>query len=167
MVSLLDIAEVKASATIRGVALDVRGILAEHLAFLYHRYPELRKLVTGKGDADTAQTLISQAPMAVADVIAIGTGAEPGTPNFEQHVAVAAKLAVGEQLHVLQKIWEVTFPQGGKSFMDGVAAAVGLPPVAVGWAPDTKSPQQSQDASSQDEANANVGEAHPVSSQVG
>lgn len=167
MVSLLDIAEIKFTAKIRGKDVEVRGILAEHLAALFHQYPDIRKVITGNADNDVIGSLINQFPMVVADFIAIGCGAEPGAPDYDKHVAVARKLAIGEQWDILSKIAEATFPKGPKSFLDGVAAAVGLPPDALSWDQVMKSPQPSLDVSQQDAANANVGEAHPANSQAG
>lgn len=167
MVSLLDIADIKVTANIRGKDVEVRGILAEHLALLLQRFPELKRIWVGKSEADTWQTLINQFPMVVGEIIAIGTGAEPGAKDYEKHVAVAMKLSIGEQFTLLQKIGEVTFPQGPKAFLEGVAAAVGLPPDALGWDQAMRSQLQSRDASQQDDPNENAGEAHPEHSQDG
>jgi len=159
MVSLLDIAEINLTAPIRGKEVEVRGILAEHLALLLHRFPELKKIWVGKGDKDVLTTLVNQAPMLVAEIIAIGCGAEPSEKDYQKHVNVAAKLTVGEQFTVLQKIGEVTFPLGIRAFVEEVGRIIGLPPDVLGWDQVMKSQLTSRDASQEDAANANAGEA--------
>ena len=159
MVSLLDIAEIKFFATIRGKQIEVRGVLAEHLALLFHRHPELKKVWVGKTDTEVWQSLINQLPLVVAEIIAIGCGAEPDAKDYDKHVDAARKLAVGEQWEVLRKIGEATFPQGPKAFLDGVAAAAGLPPDALGWGQAMKSQLQSPDASPQVDQSESAGEA--------
>lgn len=167
MVSLLDIADVSASATIRGKEVEVRGILAEHLALLFHRFPELKKVWVGKSEQEGLMTLVNQFPMLVAEIIAIGCGAEPSDKEFQKHVAVASKLTIGEQIHVLQKIGEITFPLGLKSALDVVGAAMGINVEELGWGQDMKSRLQSRDASGQDVQNGTAGEAPRASSQAG
>jgi hypothetical protein len=157
MVTLLDIADVKLSAEIRGKQIEVRGILAEHLALLFARFPELRKVWVGKADVDVWTSLVNEFPIVVAEIIAIGCGAEPGTDDYDKHVAAARKLTVGEQFAVLQVIGQATFPQGPTTFLEGVAAAVGLPPDALSWAAVTKSQSTLPVASAPGEASANVG----------
>lgn len=167
MVSLLDIADVKMSASLRGKEVEVRGILAEHLALLFHRFPELKRVWVGKTEADTWTTLVNQFPMVVAEIIAIGTGAEPSDKDYQKYVDVAAKLTLGEQIHVLEKIGEITFPLGLKSALDVVGRALGVPIDELGWGQAMKSQLQSRGVLQQDETSEPVGDQRPASSQAG
>lgn len=158
MVSLIDIGDMKAKVPLRGQDIEVNGITAEHLVVLFHAYPELRKVFTGQVDGDVISSLINQAPLAVAHIVALATGYEPEDGSkFEKACAAARKLAVGEQFAILHKCAEITFPQGAKSFLDGVGAAVGLPPGALGWDQVTKSPAPSSVASAPEDKNAIAG----------
>jgi hypothetical protein len=164
MVGLLDIAKLKDSVEIRGTNIEVNGITAFHIVMLFRLYPELRKLMTGMQDPDIIQSLVNQAPMAVADIIVMGTGGGNATGEERDRMVEAAQgLSVGEQYAILEKIGILTFPQGPKSFLDRVGAALGVQPGALGWAPATKSQPQSSVAFEPGDQNANAGTAPPKS----
>ena len=163
MVSLIDIGEIKGSAKLRGQDVSVIGITSEDLVALFHTYPDLRKLVTGKADQDTISALINQFPLAVADIIALGTGYTMDSPDWKKATETARRLGVGEQFVILQEIGRITFPQGITSFLDAVAAAVGTESVTAGWARATKSQKLSSDASPRAETSEPAGDQRPGS----
>ena len=152
MVSLVDIGPSVGTVELRGQRVQVNGLTAEHIVGILISFPEVRKVLAQK-EADLGM-LISQFPLAVAMIIAAGTGKADDEPT----IAVARALGAGEQYDILEKIVELTFPKGLKSFLDGVGAALksaGVP----GWDQATKSPVQSSPASKQDDENKTVGEA--------
>jgi len=157
MVSLIDIANVKyPTVPVRGADVDINGLTADHIAGVMFVFPEIRRIMTQDSpDKDVINSLIGRLPEAVAMIIAAGTG----HPDDEAHIAVARDLGVGEQYALLEGILKATFPQGVKSFLDGVSALVNQSG-ARGWAAATKSPVQSNGASPPEEASQIAGEAH-------
>lgn len=169
MVSLLDIAELKETVQIRNKDIDVNGITSEHIVSLFHSYPELRKLASGFSDKDAIQSLINQAPIAVAHIIALGTtGADAAEADIKKMAAAARKLTVGEQYAILEKIGKLTFPQGPMSFLERVGGALGLPPGdLLGKVQAMKSPASSSAALPPGETNEPAGNQHPEPSSAG
>lgn len=139
MVSLVDIVDVKHTVTIRGKDIEVVGINAEMLGTLIAAYPDLRLALAGKGVDMNPQDIITMGPVIVASVIAWGTGAAITDKAAEE---AAAKLTLGEQLTVLTKIFEVTFPDGFGPFVEKLRALglmEGVEVGASGWGPGTNS----------------------------
>jgi hypothetical protein len=126
--------------------MEIRGLTAEHIVVMFQDFTDLRKLVTGNNDGEVLLNLFNNFPVIVGRIIAMGCGAEWGSDDFEKMVAGARALTVGEQWQFLQEIMKITFPQGPKSFLDGVAALVGAAD-APGWVRATTSPAQSNGAS--------------------
>lgn len=160
MVSLVDIGPSKGSVTLRGQDVEVNGLTAVHIVGIMMQFPEVRKVFAEK--AADLQLLISQAPLAVAMIIACGTGKEADAATID----VAQSLSVGEQYELLSKIVELTFPKGVKSFLDGVNAAMDSAGVR-GWDQATKSPAQSSPALKQEDQNETAGTVPPGSSVPG
>jgi hypothetical protein len=107
MPSLLDIAPPELSAEtidIRGTPLKVSGIGADHWAALYSRFPELRAVVTGKGNA--ADHPVEQFNAQVA-LIATGLGSH-GDPEIER--GIIDRLTTAEQLVLVQAIVRLSLP---------------------------------------------------------
>lgn len=152
MVSLVDIGPSKGQVEVRGQMVDVNGLTAEHIVGILTAFPEVRKVLAER-EADL-QTLVSQFPTAVAMMIAAGTG----HPEDEATISVASGLGVGEQYDLMSKIFELTFPKGVKSFLDGVRAAMDSAGVR-GWDQATKLPAQSSPVSEQDEPSETAGTA--------
>ena len=149
MVSLLDIADQQKTVPLRGKDVTVRGISAQDVVYLLGKFPELRSLMAGNRADVTPESLLKFAPAAVAAVIAAGTG----SAGDEKAEAVAARLAIGEQVEILAAIFELTFPQGIGPFvarLDAFGLLKG--DGASGWGPDTKSPAPSKDSSPPDTA---------------
>lgn len=162
MVSLVDIGPSRGSVPLRGQAMDIRGLTAEHIVVMFQDFSDLRKLVSGSSDNEVLLNLFNNFPIIVGRIIAMGCGGDWGSPDFEAMVTGARSLTLGEQWEFLQAIMKLTFPQGPKSFLDGVAALVGQAD-APGWGRATTSPVQSNGASPQAGTKENAGEVLPVS----
>jgi hypothetical protein len=152
MVSLTDIGPSKGQVEVRGQMVDVNGLTAEHIVGILLAFPEVRKVLAER-EADL-QTLVAQFPVAVAMMIAAGTGHADET----EHMDIASKLGVGEQYDLMKTIFELTFPKGLQSFLDGVRGAMDSAGVR-GWDQATKSPAQSSPVSGQDDQSKIAGEA--------
>jgi hypothetical protein len=155
MVSLLDIADLAKTVPVRGKDLTVLGLSARDVVHLFGKFPELRALMAGKASELTPEAIMKLAPAAVAAVIAAGTGSA-GDAKAE---AVAARLAIGEQVEILAAIFELTFPQGIGPFvarLDAFGLLKG--DGASGWDQDTKSPAPSKPSSPTDTAPPTPGE---------
>jgi hypothetical protein len=160
MVSLVDIGPSKGTVTVRGQNVEVNGLTATHIVGILMAFPEVRKILAER-EADL-QLLISQFPLAVAMILAAGTGKE----SDDATIQVALTLGVGEQYELLAKIVELTFPKGLKSFLDGVNAAMDSVGVR-GWDQAMKSPVQSSPVSEPDEQSKTAGTAPPANSVPG
>lgn len=160
MVSLVDIGPAKGAVEVRGQQVEVNGLTAEHIVGILIAFPEVRKLLAQR-EADLG-VLVSQFPHAVALIIAAGTGHADEAP----HIEAASKLGVGEQYEILEKLVELTFPKGLKSFLDGVQSALSKSGVR-GWDQATTSPAQSSDVSKQEGQSETAGTAPQDSSQLG
>lgn len=156
MVSLVDIGPSRGQVPLRGQAMDIRGLTAEHIVVMFQDFNDLRKLVTGNTDAEVLTNLFNNFPVIVGRIIAMGCGAEWGDADFEAQVEGARRLTLGEQWELLVAIVKLTFPQGPKSFLDGVAGLVGQS-AAPGWGQATTSRAPSNGASPQGEASETVG----------
>jgi hypothetical protein len=113
MVGLLDIAELSEEVEIKGKKLEVRGISAQGIANLMSKFPDLRKLVSGKGDEVTPEQLMDLAPGAIAIAIAAACGS-PGDPAAEK---IAGQLGVADQVKLLNVVLKLTFPGGFGPFV--------------------------------------------------
>jgi hypothetical protein len=149
MVSLLDIADLTKSVPVRGKEVTVFGISAQDVVYLLGKFPELRSLMAGNRAELTPEAMLKLAPAAVAAVVAAGTG----SAGDEKAEAVAARLAIGEQVEIIAAIFELTFPQGIGPFVAKLEAFGLLKGDGTsGWGPDTKSPAPSKDSSPPDTA---------------
>ena len=121
--SLLDLAGVGRTVSIRGLEISVTGISARGLAVLFSRFPQLVDAVTGAG-LDLS-SLAELGPDVLAAVIAAGTG----HPGSEQAEAVAASLSMSDQLSLVEAIGSETFAGDAANFMqrlEKLAAGVGV-----------------------------------------
>lgn len=114
MVSLSDLVEIKHTVTVRGAQVEIVGVTAETLGQLINSFPEIRMALSGHAGELTPQDLVKMGPRIVASVIAAGVG-KPGDAEQE---AAAAKLALGEQLALVEAIFDVTFPAGVGPFVE-------------------------------------------------
>lgn len=141
MASLLDVAPLTIPVTVGGangpVTLAVSGLSASHIAMLFHRFPELRKLFSGM-QADT-EALMGAAPECLAAILAAGCGGG-GNPA---HEAAAASLPAEAQTDILSAILKLTLPGGIGPFVEKLSSLPGLIGVAdpSGAALGTKLPK--------------------------
>jgi hypothetical protein len=156
MVSLVDIGPSRGSVPLRGEAADIRGLTAEHIVVMFQDFTDLRKLVTGKSDVEVMTNLFNNFPVIVGRIIAMGCGANWGDADFEAQVEGARHLTLGEQWAMLVAIMALTFPQGPKSFLDGVAGLIAQAD-APGWGRATTLHAQSNGASPPAEASETAG----------
>ena len=112
MAGLVDIAPVTEKVTVAGTEVEVPGVSAAGVAVLLHRFPELRKLMSGIEVA--AEDLLKVGPDALAAILAAGTG-EPGNEKAE---TAAARLTLGDQADLLAAILRVTLPGGLDPFVE-------------------------------------------------
>lgn len=144
MATLLDIAQVSESVQIPGKGgktqeVEVFGVSAEGVAVLFHRFPEIRMLMTGKSlDKDKLAKL---APAAIAAVIAASTG-HPGDKKAE---AIAARLPLECQMDILDATVRLTMPGGMGPFVERLQALAALMGASenTNTVADTKSPSLS------------------------
>lgn len=148
MVSLLDVGELSEEVPVRGKMLTVKGVSGKGVLVILQRFPEVRKIVSQKGNEVSSQDLINLAPEAVACVIAAGCGM-PGNKDAEQ---VASELGVGEQLELLDVIFRLTFPTGFGPFVEKLMKLAETSSVggASGWAAGMSSLARSSNSSRPD-----------------
>lgn len=131
MASLLDIAALRASVPIMNgeAKVEVTGVTAEGLVYLLHEFHELRALFAGKGGDLQMEDLLQQSPVIVAAFLSAGCG----TPGNKEAEANARNLAVIDQMAILEKIWQVTFPKGLKDFLAALDRLAEVLAGGSGW----------------------------------
>lgn len=141
MPSLLDIGKLTRIVTIRGVDVEVRGLSGLTFLHLLDEFPELRKMMAqgGSQEPDPA-VLLQQAPGAVASAVASACGYVKGSPDWGKALEMVAELSLGEQMEILLKVWELTFPKGIQNFIDALEKLAKEVVGAPGWVQATKSP---------------------------
>ncbi len=115
MAGLVDIAAITEKVSVAGTVVDVPGVSVAGVATLLHRFPELRKLMSGI--EVSADDLLKAGPDALAAILAAGTG-EPGNEKAE---AAAARLTLGDQADLFAAILRVTLPGGIDPFVEKLA----------------------------------------------
>lgn len=122
MTGLLDIAKSEHTVPVQGKEIPVYGVSARGFASLFARFPDVAELFQGRDVEFTPQKLIELVPDAIAAIISAGTG-EPGNKEVEE---VAARLPAGDQLLLIEKIVELTMPQGVGPFVDRLQSLAGV-----------------------------------------
>lgn len=133
MPSLLDVAPPEIAAQefpVRGVKLQLRGVIAADWAVLYGRFPDLRRVVTGKVDGTESPV---QMVAAQAALIAAGLG-QLGDPDIER--SAMSNLTGDEQRGITETILRLSLP--GDVFSPLLDAAAPDAADASGRAADTK-----------------------------
>lgn len=162
MVSLVDIGPLRDEVEIRGQKVETRGASASIIFQLLTDSDELRRVFAGRSlDGDLLMNLINQAPIAVAELIAAGTGKQGDgkTVEFALH-----ELSAGESYDLVKSILAMTFPRGVQSFVEELTA-LARRAEERGWVQGTKLPAQSNAASGQDTTSTNAGATPQDSSQ--
>lgn len=108
--------EVKVS---EGESFTVRGLSPNDALSLYYRHTgQLSALFdqfADKGELErtdinaVASTVVGTAPIVMAEIIAIGSGSNPGEAGFMEDVQIAMSLSAGVQMDALTKIADLTF----------------------------------------------------------
>lgn len=137
MAGLLDIAV--AYEEVKGIR--VWGLSGEGIAYLFQRFPDIRRAVVGRSvDRDA---LLALAPDMIAAIIACGIG----FVNDPEQEKAAATLSLDLQMDFIDAILRLTMPDGPDPFVDKILAIKGRltaapAPVAVSAkARATKSPK--------------------------
>lgn len=128
LASLADLAGVGRDVIVRGHTVTVTGVSARGLAVLFRRFPDLIGAVTGAGLSVSA--LAEMGPDVLAAVIAAGTGS-PGDQTAE---AVADRLAMSDQLALIEAIMTESFggdPAGFMKRLESLAVGVGAQKTAA------------------------------------
>jgi hypothetical protein len=140
MVGLLDLRPRPVSVRINGGEIDVRGVSADGVAYLFGKFPELADKITNKTVAVGDLMTIGRGG-AIAAIIAAGCGAV----GDEEHESAAASLPLGDQAELLAAILKLTMPDGLVPFVERLA---GLGIVqsghTIGKAPASNSPKPSK-----------------------
>lgn len=154
MVSLVDIGPLRDSVTLRGNKIETRGVSAAVIFDLLVSSDELRRVFAGRTlDGDLILSLVNQAPLSVARIIAAGVGKQEDGPTIE---FALRELAAGETYDLLKSIFAMTFPRGVRSFVDELSA-LARASEERGWVQGTRSPAPSSDASGQGTTSTDAG----------
>lgn len=145
MVSLVELAPLRDEVEVRGQKVQIKGLSADFIVTLLTKSNELRLLLAQrKLDPENAIDLVTQAPVAIAECIACATNKQ-GDPTT---IAFAlTELNVGETLGMIGPIFKLTFPQGVKSFIDGLDRLAREATGGSGWAAAMKLQETSSAAS--------------------
>jgi hypothetical protein len=160
MVSLVDIGTLSDKVTLRGKEVEVTGVSVSVVVDLLANSDELRRLFAEKAlDGDMVQALIAQAPLAVAQFIAAGTG----KPRDEATIEFAYRqLTAGETYMIVKPMLSMTFPQGLNSFIEELTA-LARKAEERGWVAGMNLPAQSSAASVPDTTSKESGPIPPAS----
>lgn len=139
---------------LRGKKVETQGASAMTIFRLLTESDELRRVFAGRQlDGELLMNLIQQAPLAVAQLIAAGTG----KPDDDATIEFAFReLAAGESYDLLKSILGMTFPRGVQSFVEELTELARMAEER-GWVRVTKLPEQSNAASGQDTTSTNAG----------
>lgn len=165
MVSLVDIGPLTRKVPFRDDHMVVHGISADALFNLLADIPELRLVFAGKYlENEIISRLVTMAGVTLARVVAAGIApVDADSEVMGTYVKAAMNLSAGESALLLTDILDITFPQGLKSFLDGLSGLVGRD--ARGWAAGMKSREQSPSASQTDTPRTSPGDTPQDSSQ--
>ena len=119
MASLLDIAPLTETVTVRGTEIAVTGVSAKGIAHLIARFPEIREMLVGR--EVSVDRLLEIGGDAVAAIIAAGAG-HPGEPDHER---AAAALNIEEQADLLAATLRITLPRGVGPLVEKLSAMGG------------------------------------------
>lgn len=163
MVSLIDIGPLTEEVPYRGHKINVQGVTAMEIMVFLQNYPQLRRLAADKAlSPGDIEALVASIPMLLAEVIAAGCGKFGDAPTIE----AALRMTPGEGMLFLQPIMRLTFPQGVKSFVEGLNGFL-QSAEGPGWGQATRSPGPSRSASPQDTDRTAPGDTPPEGSPPG
>jgi hypothetical protein len=149
MVSLIDIVpQTKDVETTAAGWVELRGLGLRHVADLLVRFPELRKLMVEGAPAVDVDRLITDAPDAVAAIIAVAAR-QP-----EAAAKIAEDWPVEDVMDCLIVVRDLTMPNGVGPFMERIARLVGGSDGQSGKVPAMNTPPQRSNSSHQGTASA-------------
>jgi hypothetical protein len=121
MPGLKDIAPSFRTVPVKGVNVEVPGISAQGIAYLFYRFPVVRELIGGKDVQLKPEDLQALGPAAVAAIIATGCG----DIADEEAEASAARLGAEDQLNLLEAVIGETMPSGPGPFVQRLTKMFG------------------------------------------
>jgi hypothetical protein len=124
MTNLLDIVSLSEEVRIsKGVTVTVNGVTTESLFHLMGKFPEVKLLMQRRASEITPERIMEMTPQIVAYIIGAGM-TNPDTDDFIRETEANAKLArripLADQLKVVNKIFEITFPEGAGPFVEQI-----------------------------------------------
>jgi hypothetical protein len=112
MTSLLDIPSHSLSVTVGGAKLTVSPISIDTLVSLFSRFPDLGQMLQNR--KFSVATLLTNSGPLVAAIIAAGVG----HPGDAKHEEAASRLALDDQLTILDAVLKATIPSGIGAFIE-------------------------------------------------
>jgi hypothetical protein len=116
MISLLDIPSHSLTVTVGGAKLTVSPVSITALVSLFSRFPDLGKMLQDR--KFSVATLLTNSGPLVAAIIAAGCG----HPGDAKHEEAASRLALDDQLTILEGVLNVTIPSGIGAFVERLTA---------------------------------------------
>lgn len=115
MSGLLDIGDLTEEVPLgKNKSLSVSGLTADDLFFLIKTFPEIKALLERRFSQITPQSLMDSTPVALATIIACGTGERENKTAIER----ARRLPAPTQLRIVNAIFDLTFPEGIGPFVE-------------------------------------------------
>lgn len=147
MVSLVDLAPIKETITVRGKEFELQGVPAIVIVDLLIEFPELRRIFAEKElRPDELSALITGSGRLTGAIIAAANG-EYGN---DEAMGIAARLPPGDIVKFIPAILRLTFPQGIQAFIEEVAALLPKTVDGSGWVVGGRSRAQFKPASAPD-----------------
>jgi len=124
MAGIMDIAPLTEKVKVGDVTVECHGLTLDAIAQLFHRFPDIRKLI-GSGQKDTTklvEELVIVAPFAIATIIALGTNESNASYDMQSVESKAQSLPLETQYDLLVAILSATMPSGFGPFVERVTA---------------------------------------------
>lgn len=120
MITLLDIGDLTEEVEVAKIKITMRGLSAQDVLDFLIRFPALRVLFDKSTEKDkkklTPDMLMAQAPQAIYEAIAMSTGVPK--EKLKEGAEKVKNLAIGDQLKIVAKFFELTFPDGVGPFAE-------------------------------------------------
>jgi hypothetical protein len=122
MTNLLDIASLSEEITIsKGVTVTLYGITIESLLKMMSKFPEIKLLMERRASDITPQRIMEMTPKVAAYIIGVGM-TDPDTDDIDKaattKMKIARRIGLSDQLKIINKIFEITFPDGVGPFVE-------------------------------------------------
>ena len=142
MPGLMDIAKSRKTVVVGETKVEVVGLSADAIAYLFERFPVIRELITGRAIDLAPADLVKLVPDAVSAIIACGCG-YVGDSEAED---VARTIGLESQVDLIEAVMKLTAPGGVGPFVERLvrfAENVGVQPMSI---QDGKLPSESNDS---------------------